>query len=461
MAEIDVQKLRDESRVHFIGIGGISMSALAEILLNQGCSVTGSDVKPTAITEKLESHGAKIFYGQKAENITMCDLAVYTGAVKEDNPELVRVKELGIPAYERPDFLGAVMKCYPKSVAVSGTHGKTTTTSMIAYALLECDTDPTVTIGGEVDILGGNLRIGGSEYFLAEACEYRRSFLKFCPFIAVITNIEADHLDYYKDLNDIKGAFADFASLVPEDGAVIACWDDPDVRDTLSALSRPLITYGLGDAEWTAKDLEYDPAGHGRFAVYHNGAFYDHVALSVPGEHNVLNALAAIAVCDRLGLPKESVLRGLKAFHGTKRRFELKGEFGGVTIVDDYAHHPTEIRATLKAAKQCDYNDIWCIFQPHTYTRTKTLFDEFVSALTGDFHTVITDIYAAREKDTGLVSAKELAEEIPNAIYIPGFPEIEEYVKREAKPGDLVLTMGAGNVVEIGEHLAEQPFGES
>ena len=455
MSEINVRSLGAQNHVYFIGIGGISMSALAAILLHQGCRVSGSDVKPSNITKKLEEHGAKIFYGQTADNVPACDFVVYTGAIKADNPEMIRAKELGIPTYERPEFLGAVMKCYPKTVAVSGTHGKTTTTSMLTYCLLECNTDPTVTIGGEVDILGGNLRIGHSEYFLAEACEYRRSFLSFFPYIAVITNIEEDHLDYYKDINDIKDAFRGFADLVPSDGAIVACWDDFDIKDALKDVSRPIITYGLNDAEWTAQDISFQPDGNGVFTVYHNDTLYANISLSVPGKHNILNALAAIAVCDRLGLEKNALLRGLQAFHGTKRRFETKGYINDAVIVDDYAHHPTEIKATLTAAASTDHNDIWCIFQPHTYTRTKTLFPEFVEALTGDFHTIITDIYAAREKDTGLVSAKELADAIPGALYMKEFSEIEGFIRQTVKPGDLVLTMGAGNVVEIGEHLTE------
>ena len=455
MIDMNIRNLGPETHVHFIGIGGISMSALAEILLHQGCQVTGSDVKPSAITEKLEAHGAKIFYGHAKENVPSCDFVVYTGAVKEDNPEMCRAKELGIPTYERPEFLGSVMKSYPKTVAVAGTHGKTTTTSMLAHCLMAADTDPTITIGGEIDLLDGNLRIGKSDVFLAEACEYRRSFLQFFPFIAVITNIEEDHLDYYKNLDDIKSAFYDFAHLVPEEGAIVACWEDDNIRATLKDIDRPLITYGRNNAEWTAKEITFNTLGNPLFQVYHNNSFYLTVELSVPGEHNVLNSLAAIAVCDRLGIDKESVLRGLTGFHGTKRRFEAKGEVNGARIVDDYAHHPTEIKATLTAAARCEHNDIWCIFQPHTYTRTKTLFDDFVDALTGDFHTIITDIYAAREKDTGLVSAKDLADRIKGSVYIKEFAEIEDYIRKNAKPGDLILTVGAGNVVEIGEHLAK------
>ena len=455
MTEINVLLLNEKNKVHFIGIGGISMSGLAEILLHRNCQVSGSDMKSTPITEHLEREGAKIFIGHSAENITDCDFVVYTAAIKADNPEMVRAKELGIPCIERAAFLGAIMKCYPKAVAVSGTHGKTTTTSMLSYCMIKGETDPTITVGGELDLIGGNLRIGSSDYFLAEACEYCQSFLKFFPYISVITNIEEDHLDFYTGIDHIIDTFHQFALITPKDGAIVAYAGDANIQKALQGVDREIITYGAPGADWTAENTTFNRLGHASFQVYHKGEFYAEVSLSVPGMHNVLNALASIAVSTRLAIRKEAILEGLADFRGTKRRFEYKGEVNGASIIDDYAHHPTEIKATLDALAMTEHNEVWCVFQPHTYTRTHAFLNDFAEALTGDYHVIITDIYAAREKDTGLVSAKDLAAKIPNALYMKDFSEIESFLKEQVSAGDIVMTIGAGNVVEIGEHLAD------
>ncbi len=443
--------------VHFIGIGGSSMSGLAEILLSQGYKVSGSDIKSSKATQKLEKKGAEIFIGHSMDNITNPDLVVYTVAVKEDNPEMIRSRQSGVPVIDRAELLGLIMKRHSFGIAVSGTHGKTTTTSMITTIMLEAGTDPTAHIGGELDCIGGNTRIGNSQFFITEACEYYSSFLKFFPYMAVILNIEVDHVDYFRDLQHIKDTFRSFISLVPADGYIIACADDENTLSVISDKSCNKITYGLknSQATWTARNITYNQLGCAAFEVLKEGNSLGSVSLSVPGPHNVSNALAAIAACHTCGCSMEDITTGLLKFGGSHKRFELKGLVDDIKVVDDYAHHPSEVKATLNAAANTVHNKIWCVFQPHTYTRTKAFMDEFSQAFGNADNVIVADIYAAREKDPGDVHSSMLAEKIceqgGNAMYIGDFQEIAQFLDKNAASGDLILTMGAGDIVRCGE----------
>lgn len=456
MYKIDFEK---PIHIHFIGIGGISMSGLAEILLKEGFTVSGSDSKESPLTKKLESEGARIAYGQKAENITPeIECVVYTAAINKANPELIEAVARKIPMLTRAELLGQLMKNYDTPIAVSGTHGKTTTTSMISHILLEGDLDPTISVGGILKAIGGNIRVGGSGTFITEACEYTNSFLHFFPKIGVILNIEEDHLDFFKDLEDIRHSFHQFAELLPDDGTLVINGEITDHEEIYSGLSCNVITYGSSPAsDYSAENISYDENGHVSFDLIRNGERAEHICLSVTGDHNVSNALSAIAVAELLGLPMDIIRKGLLSFSGTDRRFEYKGEFNGVTVIDDYAHHPTEIAATLKAAKHYPHDKVWCVFQPHTYTRTKAFFREFAEALSHADHLVLADIYAARETDTLGISSADLAEEVrklgTDTHYFPGFDEIEVFLKENCRPGDLLITMGAGDIVNVGEDL--------
>lgn len=458
MYEIDFTK---PIKVHFIGIGGISMSGLAEILLEAGFTVTGSDRAPSELTGKLESEGAVIYYGQKEENVSSdTDLVVYTAAIREDNPEYVRAKELEIAMLTRAELLGQMMKNYETPIAISGTHGKTTTTSMVTQVLLEADTDPTVSVGGMLPAIGGNIRIGHTGMFVTEACEYTNSFLSFFPKIAIILNIDEDHLDFFKDINDIRASFKKFAGLIPEDGLLVINADIYDYGEIVSDLKCNVKTVSMNNpADYTAENISYDEMGCAGFDVLKGAEYVNCVQLSVPGEHNVSNALAVIAVSDFLGLDRGVVERGLNKFDGTDRRFQYKGKFNDVTVIDDYAHHPTEIKATLSAAANYPHSKLWLVFQPHTYTRTKALFDEFADALAMADEVVLADIYAAREKDTLGVSSSQLCQAVNNngtlARYFGSFDEIENFLKESCSPGDLLITMGAGDIVKVGESLIE------
>ena len=461
MYKIDFKK---PVHVYFMGIGGISMSGLAKILIEEGFTISGSDSKESPITKALEEQGVKIFYGQKAENISASekiDVVVYTAAVHPDNPEFIAVKDAGIPMLTRAELLGQIMKEYDLPVAISGTHGKTTTTSMLSKILLEADTDPTLSIGGIFKDIGGNIRVGKSEYFVTEACEYTNSFLSFFPKISVISNIDADHLDFFKDIDDIRHSFKKFAKLLPDDGTLVINGDIDNVDDITDGLTCTVLTYGSKDSfDFYPSDITYDENGNPSFKAHlKNGEVLD-IKLAVPGIHNVYNALAATAVASILGIDKEHITSALSLFGGTSRRFEHKGEISGVTIIDDYAHHPTEIKATLTAAQNYPHNKIWCVFQPHTYTRTKALLNEFADALSLADHVVLADIYAARETDNLGISSRTLMEKIKElgheCNYFPtisGFGEIEKFLLQNCTKGDLLITMGAGDVVKIGDEL--------
>lgn len=459
MDRFSLNDIEKNAHIHFIGIGGISMSGLAHIALQMGYNVTGSDRTKSHITDALEKLGAVIYEGHDAKNIEGADLCVHTAAVKMDNPEMAAAVENGIRLIDRAEFLGAIMKNYTHAVGVSGTHGKTTTTSMLAHALINADLDPTISVGGELDIIHGNIRTGGSDYFVTEACEYTNSFLKFYPTIALITNIEEDHLDFFTGgIEQIRESFRKFAELTAGKGDVVVLGSDENIRLALKdADNLKITTYGMSDEyDFYPENIVYK-AGFPSFDIYHRGTKLCHISLNVPGEHNILNALATIAVCNIMGADIEKSARGIETFKGTHRRFEKKGYLNGAVIIDDYAHHPTEIKATLKAATKLPHNKIICIFQPHTYSRTRTLWNEFVTAFDETDELIITHIYAAREKDDGVTDPRKLAEEIKNtgvnARYIDDFNDIAEYVRSIAKEGDMIFTMGAGDVTDIGDML--------
>ncbi len=459
MYQIDFHK---PIRIYFIGIGGISMSGLAEILLSEGFTVSGSDRAPSDLTRMLEDRGVNVFYGQKKENLTKdIDLVVYTAAIKSDNPELLAAHKLNIPMLTRAELLGQMMKNYKTPVAVSGTHGKTTTTSMISQILLSAEADPTLSIGGIYRPIGGNIRVGASELFVTEACEYTNSFLSFFPKIGIILNIEEDHLDFFKDLADIRNSFHRFAQLLPADGTLIINGDIERCEELTEGLSCKVITYGLSSgSDYTASQVTYDESGFPSFILSRQNGGERKFSLRVHGDHNILNALAAIALADLLGLSDEVIHAGLAAFTGTDRRFEYKGQVNGVNIIDDYAHHPTEIRATLSAAAQYPHRRLWCVFQPHTYTRTKAFLEEFASALSLADEIILADIYAAREKDTLGISSETLQEKIRSlghsCHYFPTFEVIENYLLKNCTKDDLLITMGAGDVVKVGENLLQK-----
>ncbi|MCR5790763.1 MAG: UDP-N-acetylmuramate--L-alanine ligase [Lachnospiraceae bacterium] len=450
-------------KVHFIGIGGISMSGLAEILLSRGFPVSGSDNRASALTEALKEKGAVIQIGQRAGNITDdIGLVVYTAAIHADNPERAEAERRGLPMLTRAELLGQIMKNYPDSVAVAGTHGKTTTTSMLTSILLSAELDPTISVGGILKEIGGNIRIGRSGYFVTEACEYTNSFLSFFPKIDIILNIEEDHLDFFKDLDDIRHSFREFACLVPDDGSIIINAGITDYQEICKGAAGNIITFSDDpekQADYSCFDITYDEHGCGSYVLLIRGKEAGRITLSVPGRHNVLNSLAAIAAAKTLGVSDDSISAGLKRFTGTDRRFEYKGSIGGVTVIDDYAHHPTEIRATLAAAENYPHNRLWCVFQPHTYSRTKSLFSEFVDALSLADHVILADIYAAREQDTLGMSSQLLMEEInrktgdDRARYFNSFDRIEAFLLAECTEGDLILTMGAGDIYKVGETI--------
>lgn len=447
------------SSVYFAGIGGISMSGLAEILADAGFTVSGSDRSPSALTEMLEAKGIKVFYGQRAENITSSlDCVVFTSAIGKDNPEYIAAHEKNIPCLTRAELLGQIMKNYGTPIAVSGTHGKTTTTSMLGEILLHAELDPTLSIGGILKTIGGNIRIGKSEYFVTEACEYTNSFLSFFPKIGVILNIEEDHLDFFKDLADIRRSFRKFAELLPEDGCLVINADIADCQEITQGLSCRIVTFGSGsNADYYPSDVTYDENGNPRFLLHGPKGSCTQTALQVPGIHNILNALAAAAVADLLSIESSRTAWALHNFTGTDRRFEYKGTVGGITVIDDYSHHPTEITAALQAAARYPHRTLWCVFQPHTYSRTKAFLKDFAKALTLADKVVLADIYAARETDTLGISSEILQKEIQalgqECYYFPSFDEIENFLLENCLKDDLLITMGAGDVVKIGETL--------
>lgn len=449
------------SSVYFVGIGGISMSGLAEILADAGFSVSGSDQSRSALTESLEAKGITVFYGQRAENITdNIDCVVFTSAIHPDNPEYIAAHEKNIPCLTRAELLGQLMKNYRTPIAVSGTHGKTTTTSMISEILLKAGADPTLSIGGILKTIGGNIRVGKSDCFVTEACEYTNSFLSLFPKIGIILNIEEDHLDFFKDLADIRRSFRRFAELLPADGCLIINGGIENLSELTDGLVCRVLTYGADEkADYYPSDICYDDLGHPSFTLNGPNGSARRFSLQVPGEHNVYNSIAAVILADLLSIDSTVIREGLHGFSGTDRRFEYKGTVRGVTVIDDYAHHPTEIEATLKAAAKYPHKTLWCVFQPHTYTRTKTFMKDFARALTHADKVVLADIYAARETDDLGISSQTLQKELEalgqECYYFSSFREIENFLLKNCINGDLLITMGAGDVLKIGENLLE------
>lgn len=461
--EIVMVDLKNIRKIHCIGIGGIGLSAIADILISQGFEVSGSDIKSSETTERLEEDGAVIFLSHEASNVENVDLIVYSAAVGDDNPEVVRAKELGIPMVTRADMLGTLMAQHQNSIAIAGTHGKTTTTSMISLILDDAGVDPTLLVGGNLEQLHGNVKVGHSDYFVTEACEYMDSFLSLCPKMEVILNIDSDHLDYFRDIDHIVDSFKKFVSLVPEDGKIFAYSANPFVQTTIKDFDN-VITFGLDKAcDYAAIDIKFNQDGMPTYDFYKMGTKITTVSLNLPGEHNILNSLAALACANELGIDIAQAVKTLEKFKGTQRRFDITGTTKDkVKIVDDYAHHPTEIKATLSAVKNIPHEDLWCIFQPHTYTRTIALFDDFVDAFVDADKIIMAEIYAAREKNIHKISSKQLAEAImekypqKEVFFFDTFEMIADYVYKNAKAKDVVLTMGAGDVYQIGTMILDK-----
>lgn len=451
------------NHIHCIGIGGIGLSAVAEIFCSRGYTVSGSDMKLSDTTAHLASRGIRIFEGHNAGNIAGADLIVYSSAISRENPELLAAREAGIPAVTRAEALGALMHDYSTSIAVSGTHGKTTTTSMVSLILDNAKKDPTILVGGNLNEFHGNVKIGKSDLFVTEACEYMDSFLSLRPKIEIILNIDSDHLDYFKDIDHIVASFDRFAKLVPKDGYIIAYEANPFVSRVIADADCHVITFGFSEnADFYAANIEFNSEGHPLFDVCSKGQTLGRVQLEIPGEHNISNALASFATCYTLGVAPQDIIRTLRSFHGTQRRFDVLGTTkNNVTVIDDYAHHPTEIRATLKACRNIPHNRLWCLFQPHTYTRTLALFDEFLTAFDDTDVLIMAEIYAAREKNIYKISSQRLIEEIRKrqpdreAYYFSTLEEIAGFVRENAKDGDMVLTMGAGDIYKVAEMLME------
>ncbi len=447
-----------DKKVHMIGIGGSSMSGLAEMLLKEGYSLTGSDNANSHAVERLRQKGIPITVGHFAENAVGKDLIIFSAAIAEDNPERMKAKELGIAQMERSVLLGQLMQNHKHAVCVSGTHGKTTTSSMIAQALLVCGKDPTVSIGGRLDALGGGSRVGGKDVFVAEACEFHGSFLEMQPTTAVVLNIEEDHLDYYKDIHDICNAFGKFLSLLPEDGVAIGWGEDPWIPGLFKKLHCRTLTYGMTPAcDYYPENLSYTENGCARFDVMFRAEKEERVELSVPGTFNVLNGLAAYAAVRSAGVSAEDTAKALCAFTGVHRRFELTGIIDGVKMYHDYGHNPTEMKAALDVAKMQKPNRLWAVMQPHTYSRVKSLFRDYLTCTSVADFTLVTDIFAAREKDPGDIKSEMLIEGMLkngiNAVHTPSFNDTEKYLREHWQPGDLVLTMGCGNINLLNEQM--------
>ncbi len=455
--------LNNHKKIHCIGIGGIGLSAIAEILLNKGFQVTGSDMKESDITDRLIRDGACIFLGHRSKNVEGADLIVYSAAVGLDNPELQRAAQLGIPAITRAEMLGLLMKDHENSIAIAGTHGKTTTTSMVSLILEDSGRQPTILVGGNLEKINGNVQVGEGSYFVTEACEYMDSFLSLHPKIEIILNIDSDHLDYFKDIDHIVSSFQKFAYLVPEDGLIIAYDANPFVHSVIREMDN-VVTFGFNEGcDYYVQDIAFNESGLPSFRVFKEDRELCSMKLAVPGEHNILNALAAFSCCRELGIETDSIVRTLESFQGTQRRFDYIGVTDNqVRVIDDYAHHPTEIRATLAAAANIPHKDLWCLFQPHTYTRTMALFDDFTEAFDGADKIIMAEIYAAREKNIHKISSKELVNEIKKkypgkeVYYFSRFEDIANFVADNSSSGDLVITMGAGDIYKVAEMILEK-----
>lgn len=453
--------LENIRKLHFVGIGGVGMSAIAEVMLDKGYEISGSDLSDSEVVQKLRAKGATVYKGHDSTNVEGKDAIVLSSAIHQDNPELVQAKKLGLKIFHRSDILAFLLNTV-KGIAVAGAHGKTTTSSMISVVLEHAGIDPTILIGGFVDYLNGNAKLGKSDYLVAEADESDGSFLKFYPHIAVVTNIEDDHMDHYGSMENIIKAFVQFIqNLDKENGLAVLCFDNENIRNITKQIDRQYISYALEhEADYTATDIVTD-GPQTIFTVVYKGEKLGAVTLNIPGRHNVLNALATIAVCHKLGLSIKTIAEGFTVFSGTKRRFQTKFRNEDVWIVDDYAHHPTEIQTTIKAAKQTEPKRLIVAFQPHRYTRTQLLRKEFGSCFKGADMLILTDIYAASEKPIPGISGKTIVEEVKmqtgvDAVYIEKLADIAPWLEKNKQKGDLIITMGAGNIYTVGETLADE-----
>ena len=443
-------------RAHLVGIGGVSMCPLAEVLRGMGLQVQGSDMTESDTVRHLRSLGIPVAIGHNAENLGDCDLVIRTAAVHDSNPEIAGAVARGIPVYERAQAWGAIMQRYPNALCVSGTHGKTTTTSMCTHIFMAAEADPTVMIGGTLPLLHAGYRVGQGDTIILESCEYCNSFLSFFPTVAVILNVEEDHLDFFKDLHDIQRSFRQFAELVPEAGSVIVNADNASAMEAVAGIAHPVFTFGLDHpADCTAANLQ-EVDGRPVFDVMVRGEKYAHVELHVYGHHNVLNALAAASAAYVLGLPGHAVEEGLASFTGAGRRFEHKGTYHGAEVYDDYAHHPDELHALFTTAREMGYQRLVVAFQPHTYSRTAKLFDRFVEELKIPDVAILAEIFAAREQNTLGISSADLCRNIPGAVYCSTLDKVAEQLRQAARPGDLILTVGAGDIYRAGEKLLEK-----
>ncbi len=457
-----MSKLKGNTRhVHLIGIGGVGVSWIAEILLAKGYIVTGSDLKGSSITEGLTKKGAKIHIGHHEDHVVGANLIVHTAAISDDHVELVKAKALGIPTLTRAEMQGELMDQYKKSIAIAGAHGKSTTTSMLSVILANSDEDATLLVGAYLEALGGNALIGKSDNVIVmEACEYKDSFLNFRPTHGIILNIDEDHLDYFENLEHIVSSFTKFAQSIPKKGALIINVDDYNAKKVISHVTCPIITIGITqDAVYQAKNITFNDKGLPQFDVVFDNKVIMTCRLSIPGQHNIYNSLSAVAVAHHIGIPVDVIVDALASFTNAGRRFEDLGYFKGARVVDDYAHHPTEIKATLTAANKIPHNRVVCVFQPHTFTRTHELLLEFSTAFAGADEVIVTDIYAAREKDENLVHSKDLVakirEEGKKVTYIPSFDDIEAYLSENIQEDDLIFTMGAGDIFKLGRQIVE------
>lgn len=447
------------SKVHFIGIGGISMSGLAEILVTEGYTVTGSDAKESKVVERLQKLGIKIYINHSENNINNADLIIYTDAISNDNEELIKANSLGVPVIDRATFLGALMKNYKNSIAISGTHGKTTTTSMLSTIFNRSILNPTILLGGQLDEIGGNVRLGSKEYMLTEACEYKGNILKYFPTMAVILNIDEDHLDYFKSMDHILDTFVEYGKNLDADSYLLINADDIGSQKVIDNTLAKVITFGIDkDCDYRAESIRFSKDGYPSYMLRIRGHGVYPITLNVMGIHNVYNSLASITAAHIYGLSMEDIQKYTFSYSGVHRRLEFKGYYNDVKVIDDYAHHPTEIKATLGAIKNSTNGNIYCIFQPHTFTRTELLFNSFANSFAGATKVIITDIYASREKDNGTVHSRDLANAITgsDAIYLESFQEIENYLIENVKANDTIITMGAGNIYLVGESILER-----
>lgn len=450
------EKLKKVKRVHFIGIGGAGMCPLAEIMLSLGYDLSGSDNNDTETFRRIEKEGAKVYLGQRKENLTDdIELVIYTNAILEGNEELEYAKK-NFPCYERAELLGAMSRIFSNCIGVCGTHGKTTTSSMITQILLEAGLDPSAVIGGKLPAINAYGRFGHSQNFVCESCEFNNTFLKMNPDLAVVLNIDEDHLDFFGNLDNIKKSFRKFAEKTTR--TIIYNGDDENTVDMLKGIEgKKLVSIGRNDGnEWTAKNISVPGGFHSEYDVYHNDEFVTRVQLSVPGEHNILNSLCAFAAAFESGADAESICRGLKAFGGAARRFELLGKYNGITFADDYAHHPAEIKVTLEAAKKMGYKNVWAVHQPFTFTRTSLLLDDFAEVLKIADKCVISAIMGSREVNTIGIKAKDLADKIPDSVQLDTFEEICDYVLSNAQDGDLVITLGCGDVYKVARMMVNK-----